>query len=171
MTWSSQGYDVNLLAPPPASSQLAMWLSGLGVWFSLWVREVPGSNPGWAQIFSAFFSEILRIFTFQINILCAVCSQRYFLRYLVYLSTLVQHGTELFELYKVYSTIFSLQMLLPNTFIVKIYCIIIASPYWRKPWIELLERRKNVIIVRKPSYNTKYLAKNTSLYELMKYKL
>ena len=26
-------------------------LSGLGVWFSLWVREVPGSNPGWAQFF------------------------------------------------------------------------------------------------------------------------
>ena len=24
------------------------WLSGLGVWFSLRVREVPGSNPGWA---------------------------------------------------------------------------------------------------------------------------
>ena len=23
-------------------------LNGLGVWFSLWVREVPGSNPGWA---------------------------------------------------------------------------------------------------------------------------
>ena len=28
-----------------------MWLNGLGVWFSLWVREVPGSNPGWALIF------------------------------------------------------------------------------------------------------------------------
>ena len=26
-------------------------LNGLGVWFSLWVREVPGSNPGWALIF------------------------------------------------------------------------------------------------------------------------
>ena len=25
------------------------WLSGLGVWFSLRVREVPGSNPGWAR--------------------------------------------------------------------------------------------------------------------------
>ena len=24
-------------------------LNGLGVWFSLWVREVPGSNPGWAH--------------------------------------------------------------------------------------------------------------------------
>ena len=23
-----------------------IWLVGLGVWFSLWVREVPGSNPG-----------------------------------------------------------------------------------------------------------------------------
>ena len=23
-------------------------LSGLEVWFSLWVREAPGSNPGWA---------------------------------------------------------------------------------------------------------------------------
>ena len=26
------------------------WLNGLVVWFSLWVREAPGSNPGWAQI-------------------------------------------------------------------------------------------------------------------------
>ena len=26
-------------------------LSGLGVWFSLWVREVPGSNPSWAHTF------------------------------------------------------------------------------------------------------------------------
>ena len=25
------------------------WLVGLGVWFSLWVREVPGSNPGRAH--------------------------------------------------------------------------------------------------------------------------
>ena len=25
------------------------WPVGLGVWFSLWVREVPGSNPGLAQ--------------------------------------------------------------------------------------------------------------------------
>ena len=25
------------------------WLVGLGVWFSLWVREVPGSNPGRAR--------------------------------------------------------------------------------------------------------------------------
>ena len=27
-------------------------LSGLGVWFSLWVREVPGSNPGWAHFWT-----------------------------------------------------------------------------------------------------------------------
>ena len=27
------------------------WLDGLGVWFVLWVREVPGSNPGQAQNF------------------------------------------------------------------------------------------------------------------------
>ena len=26
------------------------WLVGLGVWFSLWVREVPGSNPGRALL-------------------------------------------------------------------------------------------------------------------------
>ncbi len=26
-----------------------VWLSGLGVWFALRVREVPGSNPGWAH--------------------------------------------------------------------------------------------------------------------------
>ena len=28
---------------------LSAWLSGLGVWFALRVREVPGSNPGWAR--------------------------------------------------------------------------------------------------------------------------
>jgi hypothetical protein len=32
-------------------------LNGLGVWFSLWVREVPGSNPGWAHIFIPFLPE------------------------------------------------------------------------------------------------------------------
>ena len=25
-----------------------VWLNGLVVWFSLWVREAPGSSPGWA---------------------------------------------------------------------------------------------------------------------------
>ena len=37
-------------------------LNGLGVWFSLWVREVPGSNPGWAQLLfkSLFWSLKLR---------------------------------------------------------------------------------------------------------------
>ena len=34
-----------------AFSHGSVWLSGLGVWFSLWVREVPGSNPGWAHTF------------------------------------------------------------------------------------------------------------------------
>ena len=32
-----------------------MWLVGLGVWFSLWVREVPGSNPGQARFFFSLF--------------------------------------------------------------------------------------------------------------------
>ena len=37
-------------------SQLhGQWLNGLGVWFSLWVREVPGSNPGWALKFLPAF--------------------------------------------------------------------------------------------------------------------
>ena len=31
--------------------EIARRLNGLGVWFSLWVREVPGSNPGWAHLF------------------------------------------------------------------------------------------------------------------------
>ena len=31
-----------------------LWLSGLGVWFALRVREVPGSNPGWAPTTSFF---------------------------------------------------------------------------------------------------------------------
>ena len=34
-----------------ASSLANQWLSGLGVWFLLWVQEVPGSNPGWALVF------------------------------------------------------------------------------------------------------------------------
>ena len=34
-----------------ATNLLHSWLVGLGVWFSLWVREVPGSNPGRAQSF------------------------------------------------------------------------------------------------------------------------
>ena len=29
------------------------WLDGLGVWFALRVREVPGSNPGQAQLFDS----------------------------------------------------------------------------------------------------------------------
>ena len=29
------------------------WLDGLGVWFALWVREVPGSNPGQALSFDS----------------------------------------------------------------------------------------------------------------------
>jgi hypothetical protein len=33
------------------------WLVGLGVWFSLWVREVPGSNPGRALLKSLSQSE------------------------------------------------------------------------------------------------------------------
>ena len=43
-----------------------IWLSGLGVWFALRVREVPGSNPGWAHsknIFIYFEGEIrIRLF-------------------------------------------------------------------------------------------------------------
>ena len=30
------------------------WLSGLGLWFRLWVQEVPGSNPGWALVIILF---------------------------------------------------------------------------------------------------------------------
>ena len=40
---TGQQWPVLLSRPPPPA-----WLSGLGVWFSLRVREVPGSNPGWA---------------------------------------------------------------------------------------------------------------------------
>ncbi len=39
------------------------WLSGLGVWFLLWVQEVPGSNPGWALLI--FFYLVL--FSFEIS--------------------------------------------------------------------------------------------------------
>ena len=40
-------------------------LSGLGVWFSLWVREVPGSNPGWAQFFGSFKRYVNSFWTFS----------------------------------------------------------------------------------------------------------
>ena len=36
------------------------WLFGLGVWFSLRVREVPGSNPGGAQFFLCVFSLLVK---------------------------------------------------------------------------------------------------------------
>ena len=38
---------------PGSANQDIAGLNGLGVWFSLWVREVPGSNPGWALSFCA----------------------------------------------------------------------------------------------------------------------
>ena len=37
----------------------ACWLVGLGVWFSLRVREVPGSNPGRALTFNLVIKVIL----------------------------------------------------------------------------------------------------------------
>ena len=40
------------------------WLVGLGVWFSLWVREVPGSNPGRALRFYFYKSSINFIIRF-----------------------------------------------------------------------------------------------------------
>ena len=33
-------------------------LNGLGVWYSLWVRVVPVSNPGWALILSYFMQQV-----------------------------------------------------------------------------------------------------------------
>ena len=48
-------------------------LNGLGVWFSLWVREVPGSNPGWAlfKILNNYFNRwnVLTIFLLQVTTL------------------------------------------------------------------------------------------------------
>ena len=35
-----------------------VWLSGLGVWFALRVREVPGSNPGWAHVTFFYFAHL-----------------------------------------------------------------------------------------------------------------
>ena len=46
--WLSFWKEIYALNSDSVSQQ---WLSGLGVWFSLWVREVPGSNPGWALNF------------------------------------------------------------------------------------------------------------------------
>ena len=36
-----------------------LWLNGLVVWFSLWVREAPGSNPGWAQLYLYFLVSLI----------------------------------------------------------------------------------------------------------------
>ncbi len=48
------------------------WLSGLGVWFLLWVQEVPGSNPGWAHYFenmtliACFFLQCISVVLFAL---------------------------------------------------------------------------------------------------------
>ena len=47
-------------------------LNGLGVWFSLWVREVPGSNPGWAQFFVVVVNHSPMIKANKILNLCTV---------------------------------------------------------------------------------------------------
>ena len=50
------------MAPPP-------WLAGLGVWFALRMREVPGSNPGRAQFFFFFYSHIDPKLEFKIKLI------------------------------------------------------------------------------------------------------
>ena len=50
---NSQNFSVVYLFPCwglTTISRVNLWLVGLGVWFSLRVREVPGSNPGRALI-------------------------------------------------------------------------------------------------------------------------
>ena len=44
-----------------------LWLNGLVVWFSLWVREAPGSNPGWALRFCPVFRNFSIFFKFWGN--------------------------------------------------------------------------------------------------------
>ena len=53
------------------------WLNGLGVWFSLWVREVPGSNPGWAHFLeiSFFMSSFETRLLGEADQLIATCLQ------------------------------------------------------------------------------------------------
>ena len=51
------------------------WLDGLGVWFALRVREVPGSNPGQAQRF--FFSTRF----LAIWLLCLFLNNSYYLTF------------------------------------------------------------------------------------------
>ena len=46
------------------SYQAHMRLVGLGVWFSLWVREVPGSNPGRAH-FPLIYNYVIVPFSFK----------------------------------------------------------------------------------------------------------
>ena len=46
--WNSKSNFVGVKPPPQDSNRVNGLLSGLGVWFLLWVQEVPGSNPGWA---------------------------------------------------------------------------------------------------------------------------
>ncbi len=44
------------------------WLSGLGVWFALRVREVPGSNPGWAHLLLHCRKIEMILLTFHLKI-------------------------------------------------------------------------------------------------------
>ena len=48
-----------------------MWLVGLGVWFSLRVREVPGSNPGRALkfILKHFRERTIKIYQHVLSVL------------------------------------------------------------------------------------------------------
>ena len=60
--WNQESKKEFLMARISLFSFLIQWLVGLGVWFSLWVREVPGSNPGRAQY---FFVLLLGFRTFE----------------------------------------------------------------------------------------------------------
>ena len=94
------------------------WLDGLGVWFSLWVREVPGSNPGQAQLF--FFINFLPLLywanVFIIKVIITTLSHSYIgyclLSTIYVIATWYWHENALERLvFKVYSWRYTLQVL------------------------------------------------------------
>ena len=56
-------------------SLIIQWLSGLGVWFLLWVQEVLGSNPAWAHLFSPFLSYTNLLYVLDLIVVCRLIQE------------------------------------------------------------------------------------------------
>ena len=98
------------------TSHVLMRLSGLGVWFSLWVREVPGSNPGWARFIYYFILFYFILFYFLIYHLW---SNRQHIN-----DTQILHNTEYKRFQCVFCILFYFQFLFSHSFNSIIYTLI-----------------------------------------------